>query len=335
MKKWLKILIIVFCSLLVLAGAGFLWMYSHYKNPEQAFSDVPPVQKPQQDSSAAVEDEQPEGEQVVNILILGIDSNEEREQKNMGYRSDVMMLCQINFEKESMTLLSIPRDTWVEIEVLDKKTGEVKRTTHNRINAAYGVGGGGPEHFGPECAMATVSAFLSCDGAYDIPIHYYASIDMDGLASLVEAVDGVEVTLDRDLPGVGKKGETVMLDGPMADEYVRNRKRGGGGDTAEGRVGRQQVFVKALVERIKEKGAVECAPRLLSGFIQYGDTNLQLGQVLALAGFASDFDVDSTVRYTVQNRTDKEGHDKANMDELAAFIEENLVYGAGPAAAAE
>ena len=49
---------------------------------------------------------------VVNILLLGIDSNAEREAASKGYRSDVMIVLTLNGQTNEVSMLSIPRDTY-------------------------------------------------------------------------------------------------------------------------------------------------------------------------------------------------------------------------------
>ncbi len=80
----------------------------------------------------------------VAVTLLGIDSNEEREEKDMGSRSDVMVVCVVDLAAPSCTILTIPRDTRTKIHKLNS-AGEVKSTRTDKINAAYAYGGGNPE----------------------------------------------------------------------------------------------------------------------------------------------------------------------------------------------
>lgn len=328
MNKVVKILIIVLVVLIVLCAALVVWMYSVFKdvyaNPTDVFKNSSTVT-----TEESVKEPQVvqlgdgtvyrESDQIVNILLLGIDSNAERRAKNKGYRSDVMILASLNFDTKEATLISLPRDTKVEgLTKRDYKTGEVTSTTTNKINAAYAFGGG-PKHFGAENAMSVTETFLSINGKYDIPIDYYVSIDLDGIFDLCETVGDVEVVLDRNLSGVGKKGQTVVINKRNIDTYLRNRKSGGGDD---GRAARQVEYVKACVKKIKEMGAVAAAPSLFQSFIQYGRTNMDLDQFVALASFADGFDMDDLDTYRLEGTSQNDGkyYFIADMDKLEVFL---------------
>ncbi|MBQ9941950.1 MAG: LCP family protein [Christensenellaceae bacterium] len=295
MRKWIKALTWVLVALIVLCGGMLGWMYSIYKNikedPTSAFGKNP-------GSGGIVsldEGDHQQTEGVVNILLLGIDSNEEREAKNKGYRSDTIILLSLDMNNNKMNMISIPRDTRVEMNKLDRKTGEVTERTTNKINAAYAFGGG-PKYYGAQNAVDCVEDFLSCDGMFDIHIDYYASIDLEGLPKLASSLGGVEVVLDRDLKGIGKEGETVTIDESNIDDYLRNRKTGGGDD---GRAERQQDFIIAMVKKIQKLGAVKSATRLFNEALTYIRTDMGIDQILALAEFADGFDIDSIQRYRV------------------------------------
>lgn len=95
-----------------------------------------------------------------------------------------------------------------------------------------------------------------------VDLQYYASLNMDAIIPLTEAVGGVPVTLEQDMKGIGKAGETVVLHGETAYQFVRRRKGiTGGSDVA--RTARQRDYLKGLAMRVKEMGAVAAVPSLL------------------------------------------------------------------------
>lgn len=297
-RKWIRILSITLAVLVVLGIAAVIWIAGIYKNikedPLSAFrktAETTSTPKP-----VVIDgEEHVRTEGVVNILLLGIDSNAEREAQRKGWRSDTIILCSIDFAHDKMNMISIPRDSRVEMNKLDYNTGEVVSRTTNKINAAYAFGGG-PERYGAKNAMDCVKEFLSCEGMFDIDIDYYASIDMDGLPKLAKSLGGVEVVLDRDLAGVGKEGQTVTIDESNIDTYLRNRKTGGGDD---GRASRQSDFIIAMAKKVKKMGARKSAAALFGDISAYVRTDLGLDQILALAEFSDGFDLDSIQRYRV------------------------------------
>lgn len=323
MRKWIRALSAILVVLLVAAIGLFIWLYTTYKdirsNPLSVFEEA------EKYHGTVVDDEsnthvQTKG--IVNLLLLGIDSNEERVQQHKGYRSDVMIVCALDFDKKEMSMLSIPRDTRTEMNKLDYETGEVTERTTNKINAAYAFGGG-PNYFGAENAMDCIEDFISCDGRYDVPINYYVSIDMDGLPLLADAVGGVDVVLDRDLPGIGSEGETVTITSENIDDYVRNRKDGGGGD--DGRASRQVDFLMAFAKKVQKMGAVNAAPALYDKIIQFTQTNLTLDQVLGMASFLDSMeDIDNSLtRHRVTGEggyVGKTWYYNADMEDVSSYI---------------
>ncbi|WP_421381847.1 LytR family transcriptional regulator [Bacillus salacetis] len=216
-RKGLKIFGIIVLLLLVAGGA---YVYSIYHSINQTASDM--HEKIDREKS----DKRPEKVSVDNqepfsVLLLGVD-----ERENDRGRSDTMIVVTVNPNEESVKMLSIPRDTLVEI---------VGKGTEDKINHAYAFGG-------VEMAMDTVENFL------DIPIDYYAKINMDGFKDIVNAVGGVTVNNSFAFSYGGDsfaEGE-ITLDGAEALNYARMRKADPRGDF--GRQERQQQIIQAVMK---------------------------------------------------------------------------------------
>ncbi len=301
-NKLVKILLIVLAVLLVAAIALGAVLITKAKdlmsNPEDAFKlDASENDKP----TVVVDGNENESTYVANsgiynILLLGIDSTEEREAKNYGYRSDVMMLCSINFNDMSMHLTSVPRDMWVTVPKSMDENGNVTSSVSQRINTAYSYGGG-PNRDGAKYAMKCMEDFLSMNGTFNVDIDYFISIDIDGLYKLADDLGGVEVVMDRTVKGVGFEGQTVTINSYNIDAYIRTRK--GAGDD-QGRVSRQQDYIMAVAKKIKSMGTTEAVTSMYGTITQYAKTNLTLDQCLAMAGFVREFELDNLTKYTVE-----------------------------------
>ena len=221
----------------------------------------------------------------INVLLIGVDKDATR---NETGRSDMLILCSMDPQDGSVSMLTIPRDTRAYVYQVGEN-GEIAGEQYEKINHAYAYGGG-PDRYSAENTMACVSRLLSCGGLLSVPVHNYVSIDLDGLADLADVFGGVEVTFDQTIPGVGQKGETVNLQGPFVRYYLERRH-----DQLEGEVSRQkhqQTFMKELLRKIKEEGAAAHAPELYSALTQFVRTNLSLGQCLELAGIIDGISVD-------------------------------------------
>ena len=302
MNKPIKVLLIVLIVLFVAAVALGIYLVTYanniMSNPEDAFK----LNKKDENSKVVISSDDKDDEVynktegIYNILLLGIDSNAEREAQRKGYRSDVMMLCSINFDQNTMHLTSVPRDMWVDVPREIDDAGNVIKSSSQRINTAYSYGGG-PDKDGEKYAMKCMEDFLSMDGTFDMDIDYFVSIDMDGMYKLADDLGGVEVVMDRYVAGVGNKGETVTITSKNIDAYIRTRK--GAGDDY-GRVSRQQDYIMAVAKKIKSMGTTEAVTRLYGTITEYAKTNLSLEQCLSLASFVRDFDLSNLTKYTVQ-----------------------------------
>jgi len=236
---------------------------------------------------------------VVNILILGVDYDKER--VGEGLRSDTMMLLSVNTKDNTASLLSIPRDTRAKVNTLNS-SGSITKTSTTKINAAFSWGGGSSESTSTfsnraKNAITAVETLLNDGGRFSIKIGYYVILDMDAIAPCVDAIGGVDVTLDEDMlnldaPGyLGKKGQTVHLDGVKAESYIRIRKGGSLDGSDIGRSARQQNFIKLYLAKLKTTNLITTVPNLYSKLIQYLYTNMDLDKVVALGMILKDADL--------------------------------------------
>lgn len=326
MKKSIKVLTVFLVILIALAGIVVYAFYNQY----HSISDNPMAAFDQGDKTAEVDlasnhiesqTEQNKGDvtyngveytpnkDVVNIMLLGIDWDETR--TDMGWRSDMNMLCTVDFAANRMTLTSIPRDTRANVYHLDQD-GKITKEGLDKINAAYSYGHG-PEKYGPQNAMRCISEFLSIDGQYYVPIDYYISIDLEGVPKFASALGGIELELDVNFPGIGEKGETVVLDEENSRAYLENRKSFEGGELV--RVSHEQQYLIAVAKEIKDQGAVASAPSLYATFLKFMHTNLTLDQVVAFAQVLDNINMDDLTIQTI-------GGDFDYINSLSYFIPE-------------
>lgn len=157
-----------------------------------------------------------------SVLLLGVD-----ERKEDSGRSDTMIVVTVNPEKQTMKMLSIPRDTRTEI---------VGHDTVDKINHAYAFGG-------VPMAVDTVEQFLN------IPIDYYVFINMEGFLQIIDTLGGVTIDNDMDLTYNEyhyPKGE-ITLDGNEALIFSRIRYEDPRGDF--GRQIRQRQIIEAVMKK--------------------------------------------------------------------------------------
>lgn len=192
----------------------------------------------------------------VNILVLGIDSRGEDHS-----RSDSMMVIHYNKKQKQPKLISIMRDSYVDIPGYDKQ----------KVNAAYAYGG-------PELVRKTLKE------SFDLDINYYAIIDFKGFAKIVDAVapDGIEVDVPKKMSyGIGmtlQPGKQV-LHGDRLLGYVRFRHDR---ESDFGRVRRQQEVFSKLQKEAVSIGNIAQLPKLWGLVDPYIETNIPNGVIFSL-----------------------------------------------------
>lgn len=150
-------------------------------------------------------------------------------------RSDVNILAVINPTTKQILLVNTPRDYFIDISVSGYTAKD--KLTHCGI---YGI----------DCSMDTLGHL------YGIDVNYYLKINFTGFETLIDAIGGIDIDVDKSFTSVDgykfTKGMTHM-NGIYALNYVRERKAFGDGDFARGR--HQMQMIKALVAKLSS-GAI-------------------------------------------------------------------------------
>jgi LCP family protein required for cell wall assembly len=319
MKKRTVVLISAL-SVLALCLVAAVVFYLRINDPKNVFSDVlqeaentpepteevllepstptptaelpPPSPTPTVDPVAALEEQADAdfAKNRVNILLLGIDRSAERE--NWGsFRTDTMLLLTIDFDRNDVDLISIPRDSYVRIFNTLNEDGTPK---YAKINSAFAFGGGAKKN-GYKYAAETVSYVLG-----GVKIHYYVAFDMQVVKDVTNAMGGVYYDVDIE---VHMNGRTIMpgyqhLDGQAVLDYCRQRK--GSSDIA--RIDRQQRMLIAIFNQLKSTRQIFNIPSIYQAVASNIDTSLSFEQVCALALFATRIEPSDIERHTLSGK---------------------------------
>jgi len=199
----------------------------------------------------------------LSLLLLGVDKRGEE-----ASRADTIMVAFIDAGQGKVNILSIPRDTYI----------EVPGYGHTKINHAHAYGG-------PELVAETVSEFL------EVPVSKYVEVDFEGFKDLVDILGGVKIDVEKRMyysaEGINLEPGEQVLDGEKALQYVRYRGREGD----IGRIERQQKFLRAVADQAVSIGTIFKLPSLISEIRESTNTNLTLREMLALAKVAKDIKV--------------------------------------------
>ncbi|UGQ15442.1 LCP family protein [Yinghuangia sp. ASG 101] len=146
------------------------------------------------------------------------------------------MLLHLSADRRQAYIVSIPRDAWVPVP----GRGEAK------VNAAFSWGG-------PPLLIDTLQRLT------DIRADHFAAIDWEGFKRLTDALGGVDIVVDADVPaGADNRAWTAgrhHMNGTEALEYVRERKGLPRGDLD--RVERQHTFMRAVFEKLLGGGLLD------------------------------------------------------------------------------
>jgi LCP family protein required for cell wall assembly len=168
------------------------------------------------------------GEKPVTFLLVGSDTRGHRaDGQDPDGRSDAIMIARFSADRQHAQLISIPRDSWVEIPGRGM----------NKINASYAFGG-------PALLIQTVEQLT------EVRIDHYVAIDFDGLIQVTDDLGGVDVVLAETTsngPYTFPAG-TNHLNGDQARWYVGQRHGLPGGDFD--RVRRQQQYLRAMFSKL-------------------------------------------------------------------------------------
>lgn len=193
----------------------------------------------------------------INVLLLGVDSRGE-----INSRSDTIMIAQYNQDTKTPKIVSIMRDSYVEIPGYGM----------NKINAAEALGG-------PELMRKTIKE------NFDVDIQYYAQIDFRGFIKMIDTAfpDGIEVDVEKDMSkniGVSLSQGKQTLHGKELLGYVRFRHDA---ESDFGRVERQQKVLNILLDNIISFTGITNLPKMVGTIQPYIETNLENKLVLSVA----------------------------------------------------
>lgn len=216
----------------------------------------------------------------MNVAVFGVDKG--------GTRTDVTFVVHYDSAQESISLISIPRDTRVSVcsEVEELLGGSYGVAKFNAVHAY-----GGKEH-GPEAAVLQLEDLLG------ISIDHYVKVDLEAFRAIVDAIGGVEVDVPQDMywdmrdtgdPLIDLKKGVQLLDGEKAEQLVRFRRY------ADGDVGRiqvQQRFLKALAEKVLSTDTIlKNLGDYIKVMYKYVDTDVSLSDAMKYANYIKKVDM--------------------------------------------
>lgn len=201
-----------------------------------------------------------------SILLMGVDSELDGLDATASSNGDSLIVVTFNPNTSNITMLSIPRDSYVPIMCF-------KDQIENKItHAAW---------YGTDCMKETVANFL------DIPIDYYVKINFKGVVGLVDALGGISVDVPQEVctnnssrnSFICVKAGLQTLNGEQALVLARDRHSLVDGDL--GREQNQQLVIMSIINKLKSMNSVDKIMNVLNTIAKNLDTNFSTNQILS------------------------------------------------------
>ncbi|MFC5217593.1 LCP family protein [Streptomyces coerulescens] len=244
------------------AGAGYLY-YQHLNgNIEEDHLNLGDNKVAEPTPNAA-------GQTPLNILLIGSDARDTAENQKLGGAketfgstplADVQMLLHLSADRSNMSVISMPRDTLVQIpKCTDPDDGKVYPASNGRVMTNQSLG-----HGGPGCSVATWQELTG------IHIDHFMMVDFAGVVSMADAIGGVPVCVDANIysrdsegHGSGLKLEegTHPVKGEQALQWLRTRYGfEDGSDLARAKA--QHMYMNSMVRELRENATLSSPNKL-------------------------------------------------------------------------
>jgi LCP family protein required for cell wall assembly len=266
--------------LALVVGGGLWFLTNRYAGNIDRVADVFAGIDEETRPAPATPEEQASAEPVT-FLLVGSDTRAQLEPgETPDGRSDAIMIARFSADRKHAQLISIPRDSWVDIPGRGR----------NKINASYAFGG-------PSLLIQTVEQLT------DVRIDHFVAIDFDGLIQVTDDLGGVDVVLAETTsngPYTFPAGVN-HLDGDQARWYLGQRHGLPGGDFD--RVRRQQQYLQSMFGKLfsshtfSDPGRLDSALLAVTSAVKVDDT-LGNGDLLSLAYSMRDVTPDNVEFFT-------------------------------------
>ncbi|MBQ1089466.1 LCP family protein [Streptomyces sp. B93] len=251
-------------SVVVLGTAGAGYLYYQHLNDNIKKDDLNLG-----DSKVAAPTPNAAGQTPLNILLIGSDARDSKANQKLGGAretfgapplADVQMLLHLSADRSNMSVVSMPRDTLVQIpKCTDPDDGEVYPASDGRTMTNESLG-----HGGPGCTVATWQELTG------IHIDHFIMVDFAGVVSMADAVGGVPVCVDANIHSRDSKGHgsglklekgTHPVKGEQALQWLRTRYGfEDGSDLARAKA--QHMYMTSMVRELRENATLSSPNKL-------------------------------------------------------------------------
>ncbi len=324
---WLRVLLITLVVLVVLTSGGVAYAYYYFQQHLNNIIHVIPRSQTKHQRQSMPTTVTDTGTNVTgrnwNILLLGSDNDNKYVFPQV--LTQVMMIIHIDTSTNKVSMVSIPRDSWVSVPDIGGM---------HKIDQAFLLGSSSKNKFddGVQAARNTV------EQDYGIPIDRYAWVGLDGYAKVIDTLGGVDVDVMHPITDdvypddTGKQINSndpyalkrlYMAPGPQhlsglqALEYVRSRHADLVGDI--GRTQRQQQVLEALKKKLDATTIVQNLPQLFTDLNGSVYTDISEQEMLGFANYGR-----TLLKQPIDHLTLGPGDGKQNYGELQSIYDPSV-----------
>lgn len=224
----------------------------------------------------------------LNILLIGSDTREDDPASEIyGMRADTTILAHISGDRKRVDMVSIPRDSLLEVPSCTLPDGSETGYAYGKFNSAFAMGAQDNN-----VGSAAACAIKTVEHNTDVYIDGFAVIDFKGFEKVVDDIGGVEFNVeerieDPNFENLVIKAGKQTFNGKTALQYARVRSGTGLDGSDISRIGRQQELMSAIVEKTKTKIAdLPAMYSMVGSLAKMTTTSPELGDVSNSAGLA-------------------------------------------------
>jgi LCP family protein required for cell wall assembly len=272
----------------------------------------------------------------VNIMLLGQDAGKDR----TGTRPDTIMVASIDTATGRTALFSIPRNLehvrFPEGSKLDERFPDGFRyygTGQDLINAVWSWAGDEPDLFEDDEDPGLTATTMAVEETLGLDIDYYAMVNLQGFADLVDAIGGVDMNVERRIPIGGGTNESTggkypitgyiepgeqELDGDTALWYARSRE----GSNDFNRICRQQRMIRVVTEEADPATLALSFPKLVGVGKNNIETDIPSDRLDAFVELAARIKEGGFTSYPITPEVTNPGN--ADWDYIKKYVKSSI-----------
>ncbi len=277
-KRWVAILLAGVLGVFLFAGTAAAILYSDLAGKvRNSVVDTSAIHDADPDNESSSNPKESPADSFagrpVNILLMGTDARLGQslvnpEDNDPTMRSDTTLVMHISADRQSVTIVSIPRDLWMLLPACNVADGTTYPSGWGQFNWAFSNGAN--DQSGPEAMPGAIACTeKTVEEMTGLQLDGYAVFDFNGFYSMIDALGGVNICLENEIYDpmyldMSFPAGCQVMDPMTATQFarVRHTENAGGDGSDMERIGRQQKLVGAMIKQALSTNLLTDMPSL-------------------------------------------------------------------------